>query len=576
MTVDVRQGGHGVASEAEGDRGSTHTHTRSRQGGAHDDVVSIGPRGDRRCVEGERRGSRADGRVADRDIGGVAVPEVVVGADQTHAVRRLQKETDVRACLASRERQHRRPQGGVAEVLGEVKGLPAAVERPRFCGVGDPHLLDAGRGVAGDVRRHLQRTADDRPRHSGQRRRCGKRRGVGAVRRCVRAVEKLQAQLGVRPFGVGRGTRLRAVLHAGDGEPGAAVSARATDGSVEVGGGQSLREERRRGEGRVQAVLLGRRCPRQRCHPGGICVGAGPEADAAQHAAVAGHVGELQRQCRHRRGRGHAVRAAVPVVVRAGGGAGQVEHRLAVGGQVGGDGKRRGLQAEGVSGGPCRDRCHCQRCGGRRSGHPVREVDAGHREPVEGRLQQRLPVDAGERGRAGQVVALGLDERLAHGDGRARRAGPQLVGDLRVQLGAVGEEVGVGVLVSGAGDQRGALPRHRLRPVQTERHAGHAVAVDEVVAGVAAGAEHERLLQQERVCLEVGGEDRRLVVSGQGAVRAEVSGQIDQVVAAVEQRVLEVCRRPGVGAVRRPSGRSGGRRHPLVGDERVARPARAG
>ena len=87
-----------------------------------------------------------------------------------------------------------------------------------------------------------------------------------------------------------------------------------------------------------------------------------------------------------------------------------------------------------------------------------------------------------------EVRPLRTRQRLADRDG-VRRAGAQLLGEVAVQPLAVLEEVGVAVLVARAGDEHRPLLGERLGPVERQRHAGEGVAVDEVVARVAAGAE---------------------------------------------------------------------------------------
>ena len=104
-----------------------------------------------------------------------------------------------------------------------------------------------------------------------------------------------------------------------------------------------------------------------------------------------------------------------------------------------------------------------------RSGHraaAVRHVDAEHREPEDGRLEDRLLVDAADVRSRGEIRALCVHERLADGDGRAVLSRAKLLGEVAVQPLGVLEELGVTVLVAGAADEHGALPGEGLRPVE--------------------------------------------------------------------------------------------------------------
>ena len=69
-------------------------------------------------------------------------------------------------------------------------------------------------------------------------------------------------------------------------------------------------------------------------------------------------------------------------------------------------------------------------------------------------------------------------------------ADPQLMGELGIDPLAVLDELIVAVLEAGAGDEGGTLAREDLRPVG-RGHPGDPVRVDDVVARVAARAEHE-------------------------------------------------------------------------------------
>ena len=84
-------------------------------------------------------------------------------------------------------------------------------------------------------------------------------------------------------------------------------------------------------------------------------------------------------------------------------------------------------------------------------------------------------------------------------------AGPSWsrLADVEVEPLAVLEEVGVAVLVAGAPDEDGLLLGHPLGPVlgvgdQVAVLVAYGGALDDVVAGVAAGAEHQGVLSCRR------------------------------------------------------------------------------
>ena len=100
----------------------------------------------------------------------------------------------------------------------------------------------------------------------------------------------------------------------------------------------------------------------------------------------------------------------------------------------------------------------------------LRQVDAQHREPEEGRLEQRLLVDRGEPRRRLEEVLLRAQQRAADRDRLAGPGGqPELACELGVDPLAVGDEVRVAVLVARAGDQRRPLACEGLRPVERLR-----------------------------------------------------------------------------------------------------------
>ena len=121
----------------------------------------------------------------------------------------------------------------------------------------------------------------------------------------------------------------------------------------------------------------------------------------------------------------------------------------------------------------------------------VGEVDAEHRQAEQRGLEQGLGVDAAQARRVLRGTPA-WHRRSASPDRDRPAADAQLVGEARVDLLAVHDEVGVAVLVAGAGDERRALAGERLGPVELVRRRRR-VRVDDVVAGVAAGAEHDRV-----------------------------------------------------------------------------------
>ena len=138
---------------------------------------------------------------------------------------------------------------------------------------------------------------------------------------------------------------------------------------------------------------------------------------------------------------------------------------------------------------------------------------------------------------------------------------------------AVLEEVRVAVLVAGARDERRALARECLRPVERLRHVRDRVAVDDVVAGVAAGAEDDRVREVGRRGGELGRDDVRRVVGRQRVVGAEVAGEEDQVVPAGAEQLPAQVGSPSTDCDRERH--RVGRRNALVGDQRGVRPRRA-
>ena len=125
----------------------------------------------------------------------------------------------------------------------------------------------------------------------------------------------------VRPLGVGRGAaRIRAVLHRRGDQSRAPVGAVAVERAEVVDRGELLREEHRRHEVGVHAVLLSGRGTGERGDAGRVGVGAADEADAAQDFTTgAGHVVDLLRQRRQTRLGLDSVGSGQPVEVDAGG-----------------------------------------------------------------------------------------------------------------------------------------------------------------------------------------------------------------------------------------------------------------
>ncbi len=144
--------------------------------------------------------------------------------------------------------------------------------------------------------------------------------------------------------------------------------------------------------------------------------------------------------------------------------------------------------------------------------------------------------------------------------------GAELLREPEVQPLAVLEEVRVAVLVARAGDERRLLLGEGLGPVERLGDAGQGVAVDDVVARVAAGAEDDGVGEVDGRGGELGREHAGLEVGGQGAVGAEVTGQEHQVVARAEQLRPQLGRGPRQGILRRLAVR---------GDQRVRDGARA-
>ena len=211
-----------------------------------------------------------------------------------------------------------------------------------------------------------------------------------------------------------------------------------------------------------------------------------------------------------------------------------------------------------------------RRCGGRRRTSRGK-VDARHRKSVERGFDQRLLIDAVEVADAGEVVLLGVDQCLAERHGADALA--ELAGEQGIELGAVGEEVGVGVLISGAGDQCRLLLGHCLGPVERARQPRYAVGVEEVVPGMTSGADDHRVLEDLRVRLEVGRRDAGLVVGGERVVGTEVAREEDEIVVRWSSDGGEIRRGPRAVTTRGAHCRRR-RRHALVRDQGVGSPGR--
>ncbi len=191
-----------------------------------------------------------------------------------------------------------------------------------------------------------------------------------------------------------------------------------------VDGRQALREERVGLEGAVGRGRLDGRRPGQRKDVEGVGVLAAPEADPAQdlagHRDVLGVLGQ----------RGGAGLDADAVV------AAEPGQRRVVGTQLGvlvvtrGDAEVGGGEAKSASR-PVGD--HVGVGGGVVGVERVAvgRVEAGHGQAVEGRLEHRLLVDAGERVEARQVVLLGEGEGPADRDGLRGLVGLGQVGSGR-------------------------------------------------------------------------------------------------------------------------------------------------
>ena len=288
-------------------------------------------------------------------------------------------------------------------------------------------------------------------------------------------------------------------------------------------------EEHRRGERDVHAAQLGRGRAGER-HNGRIRVGAAAEADAAEHdrAFRRGHVDDPERDRGLGRVRDDAV--GTGVVGRGEIRAVQVRERHGLDRRGDGDGDVRRPEPElgARIGAEAAERAHDGGLAGRHDPRPG-HVDREHRQTEDRRLEERLLVDPADVGRGLQVALLRTHERFA--DAHRPGSGAQLLREVPVDPLAVLEEVGVAVLVAGAGDERRLLPREGLRPVERLRHAGHDVAVDEVVARMAAGAEDEAVREVRRRVVELRCEDARLEVRCKRAVRTEMPGEVDDVVA---------------------------------------------
>ena len=95
-------------------------------------------------------------------------------------------------------------------------------------------------------------------------------------------------------------------------------------------------------------------------------------------------------------------------------------------------------------------------------------------------------------------MLLGSDQSAADVDRNSIGARLELMGELGVDAFAPQLQVAVAVLVAGPGDERRALLRERLGPVERLADVGELVAVDEVVAGMAARAEDDRVREVDR------------------------------------------------------------------------------
>ena len=126
-----------------------------------------------------------------------------------------------------------------------------------------------------------------------------------------------------------------------------------------------------------------------------------------------------------------------------------------------------------------------------------------------------------------------------------------MLGEQDIDLVAVGDVVGVAVLVPGARDQGRPCLCEGLGPGERVRDTRDGVEAVDVVTGVAAGAKHERARQRrphlagELVCRQC-----RRIIGGQKVVGAEVGAEEDQVVMAAEERGREVGSAPRAGGAR--------------------------
>ena len=496
-----------------------------------------------------------DGGDDQRDGGGrlrraaeaVVRAEVVVERDQAVAVRRLDDVAQVdrrRGRAGPSTAANPRPRRPPEAARRTARGRPAPTAGAgAVAGVHDPHLVDRRGRVADHARGEGDAAAVGLRVDEDDRRRVGQRRLAQ-----VAAVEQAKVEIRERAARAGSQRDVgRAMLRRRDQQAGRAVAAQRTE---VVHRPRSHRVEHRRHERDVDAAQFGRRrAGQRRDHVVGVV--AATETDAAQHQVAhrRRHVDRGQRQRRLGRVRDHALRPFPPI-------RGDLRRRLrrldalenkALGRQRRRHGQFGGHQPE------RRQRRRRVARPGRRDGRDraprhraavaaARHVHRQHRQAEQRRLEQRLLVDAADVGRGRQVVELGLDQRLA--DRNRARTGAQLPREVGVQPLAVFEEVGVAVLVAGAGDQRRLLLREGLRPVELERHAFDRVGVDEVVARVAAGAEHDRVGEAGRRRGEIGRDQAGREVGGQRAVGAEVAGQEDHVVTAAEQLAREVIGRP--------------------------------
>ena len=144
-----------------------------------------------------------------------------------------------------------------------------------------------------------------------------------------------------------------------------------------------------------------------------------------------------------------------------------------------------------------------------------------------------------------------LRSRQGLADRHRTGAVTELLGETAVDALAVFEEVGVAVLVAGAGDEGRLLPGKGLRPVQGNGHSRDRFSVDDVVPGMATCTEDDGVLEVSgRRSEKLRAEDARLEVGSQRAVGAEVASEEGDVMAAPEKLGAQLGGRPGLWVVR--------------------------